>query len=735
MLPLAPYLRLAVCLFCLGAAVCLPEPGPASADDEFPGWQAMRVFEQKGRPLVMRAADLDGNGGQELIVVNTRHSRLDMYRWLEPGERGPQAVIDPQRPNDLPLAPEFRRDELTLEHLPHDVVVEDLDGDGRGELIILVAPPARILVYGRDEQQQWAQRRREDLLEGDLAPRGRTLLTRRTAEGVDLLISTTEGVQRLSLGERHPPTWLTPREKSARIGWWLADLDADGDRDLVELTSDAGKSIRWYPCATDGHLMPAQVLFDRAVKDGCPLRSGARGAHLLLLDGATDGLLRRYKLSLGELSPLGRQRGMPLGGGKSVAWCGLQIGAQAALVVADRQSPRLMLHPVEEEGWEAQSTFPGIADVQAMVAPQAEPGTLLLQAKDGSDLLRSRWQNGRLTYPVAWPQSPEIEDRRILSVATVGTTTWWVQRVADDLDLYVWKADDGEPSRIRFRDSGGARADKALWLGGARLLVQPEHARHANLIALIEEQTKIYAPSHLEKVRYSELRLLDVGGRPRAARLTEGVLQWLDKHLQATDQVMLGEGRHMTGFLPLDKGRGWALDKEGRLIHLLEPDEAGIARVVRSIQSVGGIDLARDPVLGVMLIDHDRITQLGPGRPRELALMASIDRRMGRPSGAKEATIHRVTALDATGGGGEQVILFDDRRHQMTMLADRDGVLVPLISWPVFEDRKYPYAGEQAPVFREPRSVIALDMDADGRKDLALACHDRVLLYLARGTP
>jgi hypothetical protein len=101
----------------------------------------------------------------------------------------------------------------------------------------------------------------------------------------------------------------------------------------------------------------------------------------------------------------------------------------------------------------------------------------------------------------------------------------------------------------------------------------------------------------------------------------------------------------------------------------------------------------------------------------------------------KETTIHRVDTADLDGNGHDEVLLFDDQRHRVTALSVADGVLQPLISWPVFEDKQYPYGDDTEHVVREPRTVIDLDVDGDGRRDLAMLCHDRLLLYLSRENP
>ncbi len=711
----------------------------------FPGWQAMRVIEQEGRPHVIRRGDLDGDGRDELIVVNTRHSRLEIYRWLPEDERKEADPPDVDRPNDLPMAPDFRRDELTLEHLPQNVVVEDLDGDGLDELVILVAPPNRIVIYEQDEAYDWKQARRVDLLAGELAPHSSALLIRRVGEQqFELLISFTEGIQTIRLAPGSRPQWLTPREQRSRDNWWLSDLDADGDDDLIEQSRDADEAIRWFQCAADGHLMPPAVLYEHPVGGASPLRAKS-GAQMLLLDGATQGLLRRFTLDWGDQSPVGRRRALAMPDGPAAVWCGLSIENRPALVMADPDGPQLLMYTLGEAGWETQESFPGLSDVRAVGAPQAKPGTLLLWTKDAADLMVSRWDHGRLSYPKPLPATVENEaDRKILELSSAGPITWWVQKVGDVLDLYVWEPDQNEPRRTRFeaqwtdkkkKRTIGETAKDVTWLGGDRLLFKQLHARHAELAVHTDGKTVITSPAHLKNARFTDFRLFVIDGTVRVGRLKDGVLQWLGGDLHAADQIMLPQSEKMADYVALTADGGWALQQDGRFLHLMRADDSGIAKVARSIAMFGGSGLTRDPVLGLVLIDHNCVTQLSEGRPHQLKLVDSIDHRIGRPSGVKDATIHRINTADVRAAGRNDLVLFDDRRHQLTVLSEQDGKLTAQISWPVYEDKKYPYADEHSPLIREPRAVVALDVDGDAQQDLAMICHDRILFYIAKADP
>ncbi len=700
---------------------------------EYPGWQGLRVIRQEGHPSIMRAADLNADGRAELIVVNSRAARLDIYEWLPEDERPEPESAQPDRPNELPMAREMRHQELQLERPPQDVVTADLDNDGQPELIVLVSTPNQVIVCGRDDAGKLQPQQRYDLLEGDFASRHGAMLIRRVDDGeYQLLVSFRDGIQHLRLRPGGRAEWLTPRERRARIDWWLADLDGDGYEDLIEQTRDAEESIRWYRGSGHSGLMPARGLFDRAVRDAQLFRP-QNAVQLLLMDGATQGILRRYDLDVGPPHPLGVRRPLALPDGAKTAWCGLWQGPDRTLVVADPSGPRLLTYTLSDEGWGAQQTYPAVSDIQALAAPAARPGTLLIWANNAADLRTSRYEFERLTYPEPWPQSPEVEDRKILALESVGSTTWWVQRVGKHLDLYVWKPDQEEPTRSRFADVG-TKADEVLWNGGRQLLVKDAHARGLKLAVVDEEgNTTVSSPTHLKKASLDEFRLIAVRDELRLARLTDGVLQWIGDDMQSHDQIMLAQGQELADYVADDKSSGWALQKGSPFIHRIEIKPSGLSEAVERVRVADGSGLVRDRVLGLMLVNRDRVTHLSEGRPSELKLVDSVDERVGRGQGIREFNFQRITVTDVDGDGVDDLVLHDDLLHRLIVLADRDGTLQPQIAWPIFDDNVYPYDEEESEsLVHEPRVVIGADLDGDEHQDLAMLCHDRLLIYFAR---
>ncbi len=701
---------------------------------ELQGWQGFRVIHQEGTPERIIAADLDEDGRDELLVVNTRQSRLDVYRWLPPGERSKSVAADADRPNDLPLAPDFRRSEIPLDELPSDVLAADVRGDQHPELLVLMAAAQKIAVLEQDGQQQWKEVSHWDLLPGTPVGRSELMLLRETTGGQrELLVSCEQGIQVVTLELGSRASWLAPRENRSRLDWKLADLDGDGDQDLLEWSNQARQTARWFECV-QGSLLPAQVIHEHSVQGLSALRNDSKPAEVLLLGGTQEGLFRRYRLARGEESELGRQESLPMPGGPKAAWCGMLLDERPALVAADASQPRLRVHELSKTGWLGEQSYPTISGVRAMVAPPAEPGTLLLWVKDAADLYASRWNSGRLTYPEALPPTATASERRILALDMAGTTCWWAQRAGADLDLYVWPQGAKQAERMRF-PGAGSKTEKVVWLGGKRLLVQQAYAAGAKLIELDGEKLKVSEPAHLAKVDVGEFGLYSMGGELKAGRLTDGVLQWLAPDLHPTDQIMLPDGQRLAGFVPLAENQAWALEQGGAFVDRLKPDEAGIMRVTTRVKPPHGTALRHDAVLGVMLIDQDRVIRLSRGQPVELILIDSIDSRVGRPSGVKEATINRFQVTPISDAHVENVVMLDDRRHQLTILGRTDDGLKPLVSWQVFEDQTYPYGDEKQSQASEPRLVLGFNADGDNKRDLALLCHDRLIVYLAREVP
>ncbi|MDX1681606.1 MAG: VCBS repeat-containing protein [Phycisphaeraceae bacterium] len=703
---------------------------PSAEADTFPGWQGLRVIEQDGWPGRMFTSDLDGDGRDEVVVVNSRQARLEVLRWVTPENREPVAEPPADQPNILPMAPEFEREEIPIEQLPLDAVAEDLDGDGKAELLILVSGPNRLIAY-QSGDDGWTPHRRWNLLPGSYSGQNGQLLTRPGPDGSrEAMISLETGFQQLTLTENSRPRWLMPRTKEGRTAWWLTDVDGDSAVDILTFHRGTERSLRWRPGRADGFGAP-QILYDQPVNDARPL-TVADQTQFVMLGGQQAGLVRRFALGRGEKSPLGQRQPITLP--ENASWTGLQLPGGPALVAVDTEAPRLLVFSLDEQGWSQPQAFPSVTDVEQLVTLPDDPSAVILRRKGAADLHVSRYDGQRMSYPQPMGLGDESDaERVILGLGRLADRAWWVQRIGEDLVLSV-RHTDGQTKETRFPDIG-EKAAEARWVGGSSLLVKDKYARHPRRISLADDNTVESSGSgQLKNAEIDSYRPVLTGdGSVGAIRLTDGAVQQLDASLQPTDQIMLPEGQPIGDFIQVTSDAAWALERGGETLYRLSFSDTGLAQIDQTWPLPGGQALHDDPVLGLVLAGPHGPVRLSAGAPRELQLHQSIDPEAGRAAGVREPATHRIATLDLDGNGSDELIAADDQHHQLTAFSVEDGELTPMLSWPVYEDRTYPYGGGVGDqTSSEPRSLAAGDLDGDGHTELIMLIHDRVLIYLAR---
>lgn len=722
----------------------------ADAPSEIQGWQGLRVASLEGKLRDLCAGDVDGDGRPELLIPNPRRGRIEVFQWLPADERLKEINFDPENPNFLPMAPEFSRSDISIDEVPRGVLPHDLDGDGKDEVLVLISRPLRILAYSR-QGESWKKIKEYRLQEGTLSSTEPRLLARPGTQ--ELYLSFREGIQVLDLSKSDAGAWMPPKSRQKRDGWWFGDLDGDSDDDLVAW-STLPASVHWFE-NVDGRLLSSIELSDQALIEVVPYRRTGMPAELMAMRKTQPGVLKRYRLNRGDTNAVGSRRRLSLPE-NTQDWASVTIENRTAIVYPDPSQPRLVQVYLEDSGWSEETTFPIVSDVIALAAPLSKPGTLLLRSKDASDLHVSTWEQGRLTYPRPMPPTatPPAEgssvegssdkpegDRKILALETAGSTTWWAQRVGSHLDLYLWGDNDAEPRRLRF-EGVAEKVEKVEWLGGKSVLVMEQYAAQPKMLRITNDgKTEVVGASRLKKISLDDLHLVRVGpaecpsgpGGPYLARIADGVLQWLDKDLYPIDQVMLPNGKRLVNYVVLGNGNPWALEQGGSNIHRMEPDEAGILRVAESVELPGAKGLVQDSRLGLILVGSDSLTQLSPGRPQELELVEGFEPEITRTAGSQEPKIHRIASIDLDGNGTTEAVCFDDIRREITAYGTPKDEIRALLTWRVYDDKTYPYGGASGrDRIAEPRALFALDFDADGHQDLAMICHERLLIYLGR---
>ncbi len=93
----------------------------------------------------------------------------------------------------------------------------------------------------------------------------------------------------------------------------------------------------------------------------------------------------------------------------------------------------------------------------------------------------------------------------------------------------------------------------------------------------------------------------------------------------------------------------------------------------------------------------------------------------------KKATFADVVAGDLNGDGRPDLALIDTQSHNVEILAlDGENRPVHAFQFKIFEEKSFNEAHEGG---TEPREAVISDVTGDGRPDLVLLAHDRVLVY------
>ena len=222
------------------------------------GFTGPEIFPIDSQISLLHVADLDGDGLNDLIVVNNARSKINLL-YNQTGKTNSAALKRPaakRELNELPPDARFRIESIASEKRISAMVVTDLNGDGRPDIAYYGDPKELIVIYnegtnGWSAPKRWAI---EDglldangLTAGDLNGDGRTDLVL-LAENCVYLIPQKED-HTLGEAEKIP---LAAAAKSVQV----LDLDGDGRQDLLLVNFDSATPFRFRLQNRDGQLGP-----------------------------------------------------------------------------------------------------------------------------------------------------------------------------------------------------------------------------------------------------------------------------------------------------------------------------------------------------------------------------------------------------------------------------------------------------------------------------------------------
>ena len=171
------------------------------------------------------------------------------------------------------------------------------------------------------------------------------------------------------------------------------------------------------------------------------------------------------------------------------------------------------------------------------------------------------------------------------------------------------------------------------------------------------------------------------------------------------------------------------LDVERKVLTLCERDRAGVWQVVRNVPLPVSDFTSLQPIA------------LGAGKTNAIAFLGlnavaclPLDGQVwdlteldGYETPIKDGHLSDVVTGDLDNDGRKDLVFLETARNYLDLVIfDANHKLVPANRWQVFEERTF--RGRRSD-FPEPREAVVADVTGDGKNDLIILVHDRILVY------
>jgi hypothetical protein len=763
------HLALILCV----AAFALPSVASAGEEASAPfGFRGYEIYKLERGIFGLCAADLDGDGRRDLVFVNNAKARLDVFlRRAE--EVAPEAKIGEVGPNEIKQDRFYERRKLLTETTVSSLSLGDVNGDRKVDVVYYGKPYHLVVAFG-DGKGGFGERRRIEIRDG--APlRGGLDVGDLNGDGRDDVVLQKKAATVILFqgedGKLAAPVEL-PSSGKGVVAVGIDDLDGDGRGDLVQVAPREARSFRVRYQREDGRLGP-EVAFELP-----PLRAlemtklDPRPGSEVVVIQQSSGLVRALGLARREPGagtgiPLGEIRLHPFpetkGGRKRTMAVGDVSGdGRVDVVVTEPASAQVAVYLQTPDGRiGAPRLFPSLAesdDVRvADLLGDERREIAVLSRKEKAIGLGALDADGRLPFPslLPVPGAPQAFDtgdldgdgKTDLVVLTKHEKAWQavvLGRGEDGLTI-------GRAFELEGLDERKDRPEDLLLTdldrdGRTDLLVLDGY-RPIRVYRQGEDGTFTYESGKpgfrgglVDKKSLQDAAVVDLDGdgKPELLVSSKGFARALvmekDGTLRITEQVNARTPASLIkGMAAVDlNGDGQPevalLDGKENAVTILTRGEDGVYQVAASF-GIGDFSYER-------LIARDAN---GDGRPDLVVLGA--DRFGVMAAGAtddhleelhvfespiRKSSLADIATGDLNGDGRTDLALVDVGNAMIELLSyDPKTGFRHELKWRVFEEKMHRGRGGRG----EPREILVEDLDGDGKDDIALIVHDRIIVY------
>lgn len=740
------------------------------------GFLPLEIFKLHERSANLVPGDFNGDGLNDLVLVDNGNNRLDLLAQRKKAEAGPARLVP--KINSIDNDWRFEHRKLPVDKAVAGLAGGDFNGDGRRDLAALV-PPDQLQIRLQTPKGDFTVATRIRLPEPNLqlwSIAGGDL----NADGRDDLIvlgkSNTYLLYQDQKGEFGAPVKLMNTSDSLGLVQ-VADLDGDARLDVCYLVNDdSDRPFAARLQGLDGKL-GAEIRCELPKPRGITLAEmdGLPGSEVVAIEAQTGRVkvhqLQRPHPDPDELSGQLIQFGFgPQAAGKSrdVAIADVDGDGRTDLIATDPEAAQVIVYQQKQgQGLDLGTPFPSLQWCEQVrvgdVDGDKRPEVVILSTRE-KVLGISRMEEGRLSFPQA-ASGP------LLSGGTMSLLAF------DLVDLNA----DGRSEIIGvFQPSGktdlilGALTlDNGQWVGTALppaakeielgIKDTPEKLQHfdANRDGIVDflvfrgnERSPVAVISDKEKQAYT-VNSKDASfglGKAGAGSICFGTLDdqpvtlvaqtifarniaWSSKgRWEVLDQYNAVDAESkLAGVATIDldgqPGREIALiDTGARKIRVLKKKDKQF-QPWREVE-IGAFAFKSSHVADMNGDGREDLILIGPGKfgilyagqsdPR-LKTLSTYESKL------EDTTFMDLVAGDLNGDGSPDLALLDTRSQYVDIITwvPNQG-LVHGLYFRLFESKTF---NSEDKTGADPREALIVDVTGDGRADLVLLTHDRVLVY------
>ena len=731
------------------------------------GFAGPEIFPIENQISQLKNADIDADGLQDLVLVNNARSKIAILLNQTGKTNDPAVLADRARReiNELPPDARFRIESIASEKRISSLVVADLNSDKRPD-IAYYGEPKELIVQYNEGTNKWSALKRVPITDGTLDPYALVQGDLNGDKRADLLLLAEAHIY--FMPQKQDGT-LAEAEKIPYIGSvksiQVLDIQGDGRDDLLLVNWDNLHPFRFRLQNASGRLGPEMHFtlppirsywaddldHDRKTEIVTIAQKSGRAQISNFQPKPSEELSREWKQGQFQMMPLAKTTRTRRG----ALWADLNGDSRSDLLVAEPDSGQLAMSLQLEDGsFEAPKTFATLTGISDLVANDWDGDgkieVFALSADERQVGVTTLDDKGRLGFPKII-----LTDGRPLVIAT-GKMKFGdkvVLATLTDIDgkreLQIRPA-TGEPFRQKLSDAFKANPTSLI-------VHDVDQDGLDDLVALIPyEKVKI-----LLQVKDGDFKEIDVA--PPGGNTDQPWVSTADVDGDGKEELLLPQRNFLRAVvLKSNEGSQWTfdvkeqingaasnsrlaaatsmkqekskipalflLDAERKALTLAERNESGVWEVTRNIalpftdfQMLKPIT-RKEKSSAVSLLGLNAIAWLQ--LDGDVWEFAELD---GYETPIKDGYLHDVVSGDLNGDERKDLVFLETSKSYLDLVTfEKPNKLVPANRWQVFEERTFRSRRNELP---EPREALIADLTGDGKNDLVVVVHDRVLLY------